>query len=109
MRITVLVGEIGGTELAEVEDQVAPGRGAGHLVEVVGVVVGRRAQRKHLPQVQPGQVQVGRRVALYIEMTHSLNEEKLMVHEARTAASTTPTTPEEFAQTVFAPVFMAGA
>ena len=42
---------------------------------------------------------------LYIEMTRSLNEEKLMVHETRTAASTTPTTLEEFTQTVFAPAF----
>ena len=45
--------------------------------------------------------------ALYIEMTQSLNEEKLMVHEARDAASTTPTTLEQFAQTVFAPAFRA--
>ena len=43
--------------------------------------------------------------SLYIEMTRSLNEEKLMVHEQRTAASTTPTTLEEFAQTVFVPAF----
>ncbi|WP_035565923.1 NmrA family NAD(P)-binding protein [Hymenobacter sp. IS2118] len=43
--------------------------------------------------------------SLYIEMTRSLNEEKLMVHEARTDASTTPTTLEEFAQEVFAPAF----
>ncbi|WP_310396885.1 NAD(P)H-binding protein [Hymenobacter sp.] len=43
--------------------------------------------------------------SLYVEMTRSLNEEKLMVHETRTAASTTPTTLEEFAQTVFAPAF----
>ena len=42
---------------------------------------------------------------LYTEMTRSLNEEKLMVHETRTAASTTPTTLEEFAQMVFAPAF----
>ena len=45
--------------------------------------------------------------ALYIEMTRSLNEEKLMVHETRTPASTTPTTLEEFAQDVFAPAFRA--
>ncbi len=43
--------------------------------------------------------------SLYIEMTRSLNEEKLMVHEARTDASTTPTTLEEFTQEVFAPAF----
>ena len=44
-------------------------------------------------------------VSLYIEMTCSLNEEKLMVQESRTDASTTPTTLEKFAQQVFAPAF----
>ena len=44
---------------------------------------------------------------LYLEMTRSLNEEKLMVHETRTAASTTPTTLENFTQTVFAPALKA--
>ena len=43
--------------------------------------------------------------SLYIEMTRSLNEEKLMVHESRTDAGTTPTTLKEFAQKVFAPAF----
>ena len=43
--------------------------------------------------------------SLYIEMTRSLNEEKLMVHETRTAASTTPTTLEVFVQEVFVPAF----
>lgn len=47
--------------------------------------------------------------SLYIEMTRSLNEEKLMVHEPRTAATTTPTTLEEFAQQVFAPAFRSAA
>ena len=42
---------------------------------------------------------------LYDEMTRSMNEGKAMVHERRTAASTTPTTLDEFAQTVFAPAF----
>ncbi len=42
---------------------------------------------------------------LYDEMTRSMNEGKAMVHEQRTAASTTPTTLDEFAQTVFAPAF----
>ena len=45
------------------------------------------------------------RAGLYTEMTRGLNEEKLMVHETRTAAGTRPTTLEEFAQTVFAPAF----
>ncbi len=42
---------------------------------------------------------------LYIEMTRSMNEEKAMVRDERTAARTTPTTLEEFAATVFAPAF----
>ena len=42
---------------------------------------------------------------LYDEMTRNMNEKKVMVNEARTPASTTPTTLEEFAQTVFAPAF----
>ena len=42
---------------------------------------------------------------LYDEMTRSMNEGKAMVHEQRTATSTTPTTLNEFAQTVFAPAF----
>ena len=46
-------------------------------------------------------------VGLYDEMTRSMNAEKLMMHEKRDAASTTPTTLEEFAQTVFAPAFKA--
>jgi uncharacterized protein YbjT (DUF2867 family) len=43
--------------------------------------------------------------SLYDEMTRNMNEEKVMVHEPRTAASTSPTTLEEFTKTVFAPVF----
>ena len=45
--------------------------------------------------------------SLYEEMTRNMNEEKVMVREPRTAASTTPTTLQEFAETVFAPVFKA--
>ena len=45
---------------------------------------------------------------LYIEMMHNMNDEKVMVHEQRTAASTTPTTLEEFVQTTFAPAFSGG-
>ncbi|MET4074013.1 NAD(P)H-binding protein [Hymenobacter sp. UYCo722] len=45
--------------------------------------------------------------SLYDEMTRSMNEEKVMVLAPRDAASTTPTTLEEFAQSVFAPVFQA--
>ena len=42
---------------------------------------------------------------LYDEMTRNMNEEKVMTTAPRDAASTTPTTIEEFAQTVFAPAF----
>ena len=44
---------------------------------------------------------------LYDEMTRSMNEEKVMVSAPRDAASTTPTTLEAFAQSVFAPAFKA--
>lgn len=42
---------------------------------------------------------------LYNELTRSMNQEKALVHKKRTAARKTPTTREEFAQTVFAPAF----
>ncbi|UOQ97942.1 NmrA family NAD(P)-binding protein [Hymenobacter sp. 5317J-9] len=42
---------------------------------------------------------------LYIEMTQHINEEKSMTKGPRTSESTTPTTLEAFAQTVFAPAF----
>ncbi|MBD2770221.1 NmrA family NAD(P)-binding protein [Hymenobacter sp. BT664] len=44
---------------------------------------------------------------LYDEMTRNINEEKVMVAAPRDARSTTPTTLQEFAQTVFAPAFKA--
>ena len=44
---------------------------------------------------------------LYDEMTRSMNEERVMVSAPRDAASTTPTTLEAFAQSVFAPAFKA--
>ena len=79
--------------------------------------VGQAIGRPELPYVQfsyddakKGMVQAGlseNMAALYDEMTHHLNAEKAMVTEPRTAASTTPTTIEEFAQTVFAPAFKA--
>ena len=59
-----------------------------------------------------GMVQAGlseNMAALYDEMTHHMNAEKAMVTEPHTAVNTTPTTLEEFAQTVFAPAFRAGA
>lgn len=43
--------------------------------------------------------------SLYDEMTRNINEGGAMVSAPRTAANTTPTTLEEFAQTVFAPAF----
>ena len=78
-------------------------------------VLGQAIGRPELPYVpfsyddaQKGMTGAGlseNMASLYIEMTRSLNEEKLMVHEVRTADSTTPTTLEEFAETVFAPAF----
>ena len=44
---------------------------------------------------------------LYDEMTRNINDGKSMANGPRDAASTTPTTIQEFAQTVFAPVFKA--
>ena len=55
-----------------------------------------------------GMVQAGlseSMAGLYDEMTRHMNEEKEMVTAPRTAASTTPTTLEEFVQTVFVPAF----
>ena len=79
--------------------------------EAIGQAIGR----PNLPYVpfsyddaQKGMMGVGLSenvASLYIKMTRSLNEEKLMVHESRPNASTTPTTLEEFAQQVFAPAF----
>ena len=44
---------------------------------------------------------------LYDEMTRNMNEEKVMVKEERTPESITPTTLQEFVETVFAPAFRA--
>lgn len=55
-----------------------------------------------------GMVQAGlsdNMASLYGEMTRNMNEEGAMVRAERTPTSTTPTTLEEFAQTVFAPAF----
>lgn len=46
---------------------------------------------------------------LYDEMARNMNDEKVMVSAPRDAASTTPTTVEEFAQAVFAPAFRTAA
>ena len=77
--------------------------------------IGQAIGRPNLPYVpfsyddaQKGMMGAGlseNMASLYIEMTRSLNEEKLMVHGSRTDASTTPTTLEEFTQQVFAPAF----
>jgi hypothetical protein len=42
---------------------------------------------------------------LYDEMTRNMNEEKVMVREQRTPENTMPTTIEEFAKQVFAPIY----
>ena len=59
-------------------------------------------------QARQGMVQAGlseSMAGLYDEMTRNMNEEKIMAKEQRTPENTTPTTIEEFAQTVFKPVF----
>jgi N-acetyl-gamma-glutamylphosphate reductase len=45
--------------------------------------------------------------SLYDEMTRNMNAGNAMATHARTPESTTPTTLEEFAQTVFAPAYHA--
>ena len=73
--------------------------------------------RPELPYVQfsyndakKGMVQAGlseNMAELYDEMTRHMNAEKAMVTAPHTPMNTTPTTLEEFAQTVFAPAFRA--
>ena len=46
---------------------------------------------------------------LYDKMARNMNDEKVMVRAPRDAASTTPTTVDEFAQAVFAPAFRTAA
>jgi len=113
---------------AKAAELLAGDRPAGHSVlnllgprnysqQEATAAIGQAIGRPELPYVpfsyddaQKGMVGAGLSedmARLYLEMTRSLNEEKLMVHEVRTAASTTPTTLEEFVQTVFAPVFKA--
>jgi uncharacterized protein YbjT (DUF2867 family) len=81
------------------------------------VAIGQAIGRPELPYVpfpyedaKQGMVGAGlseNQADLYIEMTQHLNEGKSMTKGPRDAASTTPTTLEEFAQTVFAPAFKA--
>lgn len=77
--------------------------------------IGQALGRPELPYVpfsyedaKKGMVQAGlseNMASLYGEMIRTMNEEKAMVHEERTAARTTPTTLEEFVQTAFVPAF----
>lgn len=77
--------------------------------------IGEAIGRPELPYVQfpyeqarQGAVQAGlseSMAGLYDEMTRNMNAEQVMVNEARTPENTTPTTIEEFARRVFAPVF----
>lgn len=81
----------------------------------VSAILGQAIARPELPYVpfsyddaKGGMMQAGlseNMAALYIEMTQHLNEGGSMATQARTAASTTPTTLEEFAHEVFAPAF----
>jgi len=82
-------------------------------------ILGRAIGRPELPYVhfsyedaKTGMVQAGlseNMAALYDEMTRHMNEGGDMARHARTAASSTPTTLEAFAETVFAPAFRAAA
>ncbi|GAA4352000.1 NAD(P)H-binding protein [Hymenobacter saemangeumensis] len=77
--------------------------------------VGQAIGRPELPYVpfsyedaKGGMVQAGlseNMADLYIEMTRHMNEGGVMTSQARTEASTTPTTLEDFAREVFAPAF----
>ena len=79
--------------------------------------IGQAIGRPELPYVpfsyedaKKGMLGAGLRksmASLYDEMTRNMNEEKVMVSAPRDAASTTPTTVEEFARSVFAPAFKA--
>lgn len=77
--------------------------------------IGQALGRPELPYVsfsyedaKKGMMQAGlseSMASLYGEMIRTMNEEKAMVHEERTAARTTPTTLEEFVQIAFVPAF----
>ena len=77
--------------------------------------IGQAIGRPELPYVsfsyedaKQGMLRVGmseNMTDLYNELTRNMNEEKVAVHEERTAARTTPTTLEEFVHTVFVPAF----
>lgn len=84
----------------------------------VALAIGQTIGRPDLAYVQfpydqakQGMLQAGlseSMASLYDEMMRSMNEEKMMKVE-RTAATTTPTTLQEFVETVFAPVFQSAA
>ncbi len=81
----------------------------------VTAIVGQAIGRPDLPYVpfsyedaKKGMLGAGmseRMADLFNELIHSMNEEKALVHEERTAARTTPTTVEEFVRDVFVPSF----
>jgi hypothetical protein len=83
----------------------------------IGQAIGQAIGRPELPYVafsyedaKKGMVGDGlseSMASLYDEMTRNMNDEKVMVSAPRDAASTTRTTVEMFAQSVFAPVFKA--
>ncbi|WP_426489998.1 NAD(P)H-binding protein [Hymenobacter sp. 102] len=78
-------------------------------------ILGQAIGRPELPYVQFPYHQArqgmlgaglsGSMADLYIEMTQSLNEGRIMQQQERTPANTTPTTLEEFAKQIFAPAF----
>ena len=86
-----------------------------YSMQEVTTAFGQAIGRPELPYIQLGydQARQGMLKAglsasmadLMEEMIRTQNEGKVVVRDVRTAASTTPTTIEEFAQTVFAPAF----
>ncbi|HEX8425951.1 SDR family NAD(P)-dependent oxidoreductase [Hymenobacter sp.] len=86
-----------------------------YTMQQVAQVIGQAIGRPDLPYVQfpydqakQGMVQAGlseNMASLYDEMTRNMNEEKVMVKEERTPASTSPTTLQQFVETVFVPAF----
>ena len=86
-----------------------------YTMQQVAQALGQVLGRPDLPYVQfpydqakQGMLQAGLSADmanLYDEMTRTMNEEKAMVNEERTTAVASPTTLQEFAETVFAPAF----
>ncbi|TGE26455.1 NmrA family NAD(P)-binding protein [Hymenobacter metallicola] len=90
-----------------------------YTMQEATAIFGRAIGRPELPYVQfsydqarQGMLGAGLSESmadLYLEMTQNLNEGRIMQHEVRTPANTTPTTLEQFAEQVFVPAFQGAA